>query len=58
MALQGGLPPRDFTPMSGKGRRAYFAAIQAVFGGNYGPLAACFRTVIRKTQRAWSGPDA
>jgi len=34
MALQGGLPPLDFTPLSGKGRRAYFTAIQAVFGGD------------------------
>jgi cell filamentation protein, protein adenylyltransferase len=57
MALQGGLPPLDFTPLAGKGRREYFASIQAAFGGDYGPLTACFRAVIRRTQRSWAARD-
>jgi len=32
MALQAGLPPLDFSPFSGRGRRAYIGGIQAALG--------------------------
>ena len=35
MALQAGLPPLDFSPMEGRGKRAYIAAIHAALGRNY-----------------------
>lgn len=58
MGLQAGLPPLDFTPLTGKGRQIYFAAIQAAFGSNYVPLMTCFRAVIRKTQQSWGAREA
>jgi cell filamentation protein len=58
MALQAGLPPLDFTPLTGKGRRRYFAAVQAALGGDYEPLTTCFRAVIRKTQQSWGARRA
>ncbi len=51
MALQAGLPPLDFAPLAGRGKRAYFAAIQAVFDRDYGPLQACFAAVIGRSLR-------
>jgi cell filamentation protein len=53
MALQAGLPPLDFGPLAGRGKRAYFAAIQAVFDADYGPLQACFEAVIRRSLRPY-----
>lgn len=53
MALQAGLPPLDFAPLAGRGKRAYFAAIQAVFDRDYGPLQACFAAVIRRSLRPY-----
>jgi cell filamentation protein len=53
MALQAGLPPLDFAPLTGRGKRAYFAAIQAVFDPDYRPLQACFAAVIRRTLRPY-----
>lgn len=52
MALQAGWPPLDFAPLSGRGRRAYFAAIQAAIGRDYAPLQACFSRVLERTLRA------
>jgi cell filamentation protein len=52
MALQAGLPPLDFAPLAGRGRRAYFAAVRAVWDRDYGPLEASFEAVIRRTLRA------
>jgi cell filamentation protein len=51
MALQAGLPPLDFGPLAGRGRRAYIAAIHAGLGGDYRPLAAMFRRVIERSRR-------
>lgn len=51
MALQAGLPPLDFSPLTGRGRRAYVAGIHAALGGDYGPLAAMFRRVIARSRR-------
>lgn len=51
MALQAGLPPLDFGPLTGRGRRGYIAGIHAALGGNYRPLAAMFRRVIARSRR-------
>ena len=51
MALQAGLPPLDFSPLSGRGKRAYFAAIHAAMGRDYAPLAAMFARVIERSRR-------
>lgn len=51
MALQAGWPPLDFSPLAGRGRPAYFAAVQAALGRDYAPLQACFSRVLRRTLR-------
>jgi cell filamentation protein len=51
MALQAGLPPLDFSPLAGRGRRAYIAGIHAAVGGDYAPLAAMFGRVIARSRR-------
>ena len=56
MALQAGLPPLDFAPLAGRGRRAYFAAVRAVWDRDYEPLEARFEAVIRRTLRALDPP--
>lgn len=53
MALQAGLPPLDFSPMLGRGRRIYIGGIHAAMGRDYRPLAAVFEKIIaRSNQRA------
>jgi hypothetical protein len=42
LALQAGLPPLDFSPMLGRGRRIYIGGIHAAMGRDYRPLAAVF----------------
>lgn len=49
MALQAGWPPLDFTPLSGRGKRAYFAAVQAALARDYAPLERCFSRVLART---------
>lgn len=49
MAAQAGLPPLNFSPMAGRGRRAYIGAIHASVGGDYKPLASRFRRVIARS---------
>ena len=49
MAVQAGLPSLDFSPLTGRGKPAYIAAIQAAVGSDYAPLEALFGKVIRKT---------
>lgn len=51
MALQAGLPPLDFRPLSGRGRRAYIAGIRAALGRGYAPPAAIFGRVIERSRR-------
>lgn len=51
MAFQAGLPPLDFSPLAGRGRRAYIAGIHAALSGNYVPLAAMFERVIARSRR-------
>jgi cell filamentation protein len=53
MALQAGLPPLDFSPMQGRGKKAYVSAIHAAYTENYAPMQAVFRRVIRQTFRAY-----
>lgn len=51
MALQAGLPPLDFSPLAGAGKRAYIAGIHAAVGRNYAPLTAIFLRVIERSRR-------
>ena len=51
MALQAGLPPLDFGPLTGMGKHAYIASIHAAMGGNYEPLTAIFGRVIERSRR-------
>jgi cell filamentation protein len=51
MALQANLPPLDFSPMAGRGKRAYVAAIHAGMGTDYGPLKRLFVRIIDRSQR-------
>lgn len=50
MAAQAGLPALDFTPMLGRGRRAYIASIHAAMGRDYRPLAGIFEKVIARSR--------
>jgi len=52
MGLQSKLPPLDFTPLSGRNRQAYIAAIHAAIGRNYRPLSRLFERVIERTLSA------
>ena len=54
MALQAGLPPLDFSPMEGRGKRAYIAAIHAALGRNYQPLERLFLRIIERTWKTAS----
>ena len=51
MALQAGLPPLDFSPLAGRGKRAYMAAIHAAVGRDYVLLTATFARVIERSRR-------
>jgi cell filamentation protein len=51
MALQAGLPPLDFAPLAGAGKRRYIAGIHAALARDYGPLVAVFRQVIERSRR-------
>lgn len=53
MALQAGLPPLDFGPLAGRGKRAYLSAVQAVLDRDYGPLQVRFAAVIRRSLRSY-----
>lgn len=54
MALQAGLPPLDFSPLQGRGKRHYIAAIHAAFSGNYEPMETMFSRVVRRTWHAYA----
>ena len=51
MALQAGLPPLDFSPMLGRGRRIYIGGIHAAMDRDYRPLAAVFEKIIARSKR-------
>jgi cell filamentation protein, protein adenylyltransferase len=54
MALQAGLPPLDFTPMAGRGKRTYFASVHAALSRDYAPLTEIFVRIIERSRRAVS----
>jgi len=49
MALQVGLPPLDFSSMTGGGKGAYIAAVQAGMVRDYRQMQSIFESVIRTT---------
>lgn len=51
MSLQVGLPPLDFSPLTGRGKSAYIAAIHAAMGADYAPLKRLFLKTIDRSQR-------
>jgi cell filamentation protein len=51
MALQSGLPPLDFSPMTGRGKRSYIAGIHAAMNRDYAPLTATMARVIDRSKR-------
>lgn len=51
MALQADLPPLDFSPIAGRGRHVYIAAIHAAMGADYAPLEKLFLRIIVRSQR-------
>jgi cell filamentation protein len=51
MALQANLPPLDFSPIAGRGKRAYIAAIHAAMGADYASLKRLFLRIIDRSQR-------
>lgn len=51
MALQADLPPLDFSPLAGRGKPGYFAAVRAAMSRDYAPMEACFSRVLSRTLR-------
>jgi cell filamentation protein len=51
MALQGGLPPLDFSILKARNRKEYFTAIRMGFDRDYKAMQAIFNDVILKTLR-------
>jgi len=49
MALQAGLPQLDFTPVTGRRRTQYFAAVQAGIDRNYRPMQGIFAALIERS---------
>ena len=54
MGLQAGLPPLDFSPLQGRGKRRYITGVQATMGNDYGLLAEMFESVIDRTWKSVS----
>lgn len=54
MGLQAGLPPLDFSPLDGRGKRLYIVGIHAAMGNDYGLLAEMFLRVIDRTRKTAS----
>jgi cell filamentation protein len=53
MALQAGFPALDFSPMAGRGKRDYIAAVHQAVGTDYQAMENCFRRVLRRTWRLY-----
>jgi cell filamentation protein len=51
MALQAGLPPLNFSPLTGRGKRVYVGGIHAAIGNDFVPLTAMFSRVIERSRR-------
>jgi cell filamentation protein len=49
MALQAGLPLLDFSLIAGRGKKGYFAAIQAGLDRNYEPMERIFAGAIERS---------
>lgn len=57
MGLQAGLPPLDFSPLEGRGRSRYFAAIRATVGRDYESLTELFTKVIDRTSKRYGASN-
>jgi len=55
MAFQAGLPGLDFSPIKGRKRQEYFAAVQSGATHDYEPMKEVFRSVLSATTRVRSG---
>jgi cell filamentation protein len=51
MALQAGLPPLDFSPLAGRGKRTYIAGIHAAMNREYAVLTVIMSRVIERSMR-------
>ena len=51
MALQAGLPPLNFSPLIGRGKRQYIGGIHAAMGNDFAPLTKMFLRVIERSRR-------
>jgi cell filamentation protein len=49
MALQAGLPILDFGAITGKGKNAYIAAIQAGLDKDYAPMEKLLEKIIEQS---------
>ena len=56
-ALQAGLPPLDFSPLEGRGRRRYIAGIHAAMDRDYAILKELFGRIIDRTWKSASSSD-
>lgn len=56
MGLQAGYPTLDFSPMAGRGKSGYVAAIHAAVAGDYDPMQRCFNRVLQRTWRTFPRP--
>lgn len=57
MGLQAGLPPLDFSPLDGRGKRRYIAGVHAAMGNDYGLLTEMFVRVIDRTRTTASSSN-
>ncbi len=51
MGLQAGLPPLDFSSITGSFKQQYFSAVQAGMDLDYRPMEKIFRIVLQETLR-------
>ena len=56
MAIQAGLPPLDFSDMTGVGKAEYIKAVQSGMDRDYKPMEKVFTSVIRKTLKVRERP--
>ncbi len=52
ISKKAGLPPLDFSGITGKKKKEYIQAIHAGFKEDYRPMEKIFESVIRRTLRA------
>ena len=57
MKYQAGLPPLDFSPLDGRGRRRYIAGIHAAMDRDYAILKELFGRIIDRTWKSASSSD-